>query len=276
MAGTITFPTGSITTPSGDPGTLPAATVPLVGTELMEIYEGGAWKYLTTANFTAGRVVPTGGVLVTGPDIPENGIYLSDTDTVGIATNGVLRVWVSTTALSSGLNTIIGSTSVAPDTTLHVHTGSAGAVTAFAAGLTVENSANAAVNILVPDGNVGYLAFGNPTSNLGAVASWDFTNSLFTIGPIKTGGSLVLLGGGGATNMTLSGGAGAELTTIVRNVVMTNGNLTLSAGDLIITTPTTPASASATGTVGTIAWDTGFIYVCTATDTWERVAIATW
>lgn len=38
----------------------------------------------------------------------------------------------------------------------------------------------------------------------------------------------------------------------------------------------TPASASATGTTGDIAWDASFIYVCTATDTWERVAIATW
>ena len=38
----------------------------------------------------------------------------------------------------------------------------------------------------------------------------------------------------------------------------------------------TPASAAATGTLGDIAWDTSFIYVCTATDTWKRVAIATW
>ena len=39
---------------------------------------------------------------------------------------------------------------------------------------------------------------------------------------------------------------------------------------------TTPASAAAAGVEGTIVWDAGFIYVCTATDTWERVAIATW
>jgi hypothetical protein len=38
----------------------------------------------------------------------------------------------------------------------------------------------------------------------------------------------------------------------------------------------TPASAAATGTTGTIAWDANYIYVCTATDTWKRVAIATW
>jgi len=38
----------------------------------------------------------------------------------------------------------------------------------------------------------------------------------------------------------------------------------------------TPASASATGTQGQIAWDANYMYVCTATDTWKRVALATW
>lgn len=39
---------------------------------------------------------------------------------------------------------------------------------------------------------------------------------------------------------------------------------------------TAPASAGATGTKGQIAVESGFFYVCVATDTWERVAIATW
>jgi len=43
-----------------------------------------------------------------------------------------------------------------------------------------------------------------------------------------------------------------------------------------ITTAQTPASASATGTAGTICWDTSYIYVCTATNTWKRAAISTW
>ena len=43
-----------------------------------------------------------------------------------------------------------------------------------------------------------------------------------------------------------------------------------------ITTSQTPASASATGIVGTICWDTSYIYVCTATNTWKRAAISTW
>jgi hypothetical protein len=43
-----------------------------------------------------------------------------------------------------------------------------------------------------------------------------------------------------------------------------------------VRTAKTPASASDTGTTGQIAWDADYIYVCTATDTWKRVAIATW
>jgi len=38
----------------------------------------------------------------------------------------------------------------------------------------------------------------------------------------------------------------------------------------------TPASATATGTTGTIVYDSNYIYVCTATNTWKRVAISTW
>lgn len=38
----------------------------------------------------------------------------------------------------------------------------------------------------------------------------------------------------------------------------------------------TPASASAAGTAGQVYWDANYVYICTATDTWKRVAIGTW
>jgi hypothetical protein len=66
-------------------------------------------------------------------------------------------------------------------------------------------------------------------------------------------------------------GTAATVTTAAQPAITSLGTLT----SLKVAT-STPASASDTGTVGTIAWDTGYIYVCTATDTWERVAIATW
>lgn len=37
-----------------------------------------------------------------------------------------------------------------------------------------------------------------------------------------------------------------------------------------------PSTAGDTGTAGDYAVDSGFLYVCVATNTWKRVAIATW
>ena len=39
---------------------------------------------------------------------------------------------------------------------------------------------------------------------------------------------------------------------------------------------TAPATSGATGTAGDIRYDADYIYVCTAANTWKRVAIATW
>lgn len=38
----------------------------------------------------------------------------------------------------------------------------------------------------------------------------------------------------------------------------------------------TPSSASDTGNAGDICWDSNYIYICVATDTWKRTAISTW
>jgi len=41
-------------------------------------------------------------------------------------------------------------------------------------------------------------------------------------------------------------------------------------------TAKTPASATAAGNAGDICWDANFVYVCVATNTWKRSAIAAW
>jgi hypothetical protein len=43
-----------------------------------------------------------------------------------------------------------------------------------------------------------------------------------------------------------------------------------------LTTNKTPASATDTGEAGEICYDSGFLYVCVATNSWKRVAIASW
>jgi hypothetical protein len=37
-----------------------------------------------------------------------------------------------------------------------------------------------------------------------------------------------------------------------------------------------PANAGSAGSTGTITWDSSFFYICVSTNTWKRVAIATW
>ena len=54
------------------------------------------------------------------------------------------------------------------------------------------------------------------------------------------------------------------------NGVKLNGQITLLALN------TAPSSATDTGTLGEIRWAADYVYLCTATDTWVRAALATW
>ena len=56
----------------------------------------------------------------------------------------------------------------------------------------------------------------------------------------------------------------------------TPGTLATLRAKLRIETDAAPASATDTGSAGQIRWDSGFVYVCTATDTWKRAALSTW
>jgi hypothetical protein len=57
----------------------------------------------------------------------------------------------------------------------------------------------------------------------------------------------------------------------------TGGNIDVLTGDVVrLRTPKTPASASAIGNAGEICWDSSYVYVCVATDTWKRSELSTW
>ena len=87
-------------------------------------------------------------------------------------------------------------------------------------------------------------------------------STLSVSGNASIGGTLTL----GATSISGSG-----MTT---GTILSTG--TVAAAFLATDPSNAPASASATGTTGSIVADSDYIYVCTATDTWKRVAIATW
>jgi hypothetical protein len=52
--------------------------------------------------------------------------------------------------------------------------------------------------------------------------------------------------------------------------------LDVNSDTIRLRTARTPATAGAAGNQGDICWDADYIYICTATNTWKRVAIATW
>jgi len=47
-------------------------------------------------------------------------------------------------------------------------------------------------------------------------------------------------------------------------------------GMIRIPQSSTISSSTATGNTGTICWDSNYIYVCTATNTWKRAALSSW
>jgi len=44
----------------------------------------------------------------------------------------------------------------------------------------------------------------------------------------------------------------------------------------LITLTSAPSTASSTGVAGQIAYDSGHVYICVATNTWKRATLSTW
>lgn len=74
---------------------------------------------------------------------------------------------------------------------------------------------------------------------------------------------------------------GAKLLSLQNNsteklFIDKDGKLDTNSDLIRMRTSKTPSSASYTGNAGEICWDSDYIYVCVATDTWKRAAISTW
>lgn len=149
-----------------------------------------------------------------------------------------------------------------PDGTLHVHTASAGTVTADIAAddLVIENSGDGGLTILTPNANTSRIYLGSPSDSSGGVITYNQSSTTMAIGPAISGGTLLLRSGNGTTAVTVD----------------SSQNVAIAGDTLNIATTKTPSSASDTGTTGDIVWDSGYVYVCVATNTWKRAALSTW
>ena len=50
--------------------------------------------------------------------------------------------------------------------------------------------------------------------------------------------------------------------------------LDINANKIRIRTSKTPSGAGDTGSAGEICWDTSYLYICTATNTWARIGLS--
>lgn len=82
---------------------------------------------------------------------------------------------------------------------------------------------------------------------------------------------------GTASGPRLQAATGSNAGLAVGGTDRLTVSATLATLSVPLISPTsTPASATAAGTAGQWSWDTSYIYICTAANTWRRVAHATW
>lgn len=71
-------------------------------------------------------------------------------------------------------------------------------------------------------------------------------------------------------------GGGADDHGLGSDDSPTFAGLTITGNEINIGTSQTPASSTATGSEGDICWDSDYVYVAVAANTWKRSALSTW
>ena len=209
-------------------------------------------RVIGTSSFTSDMVITAGDLTLSAGDLtfPAGGISLNGGGFSAPAA-GEAQLYGNPT-----LGVVLRAKGTSNDLTLGNSTG--GSVLVIPTGTD---------DVRIPTGDLtvsaGDLVVGATSARAGFIADFQGLNDNGV--NIQTGNAV--------TDIALAIGSTA---TPDKFIFTAGGDLTVSAGDLVIATSTTPASSTAAGVQGTIAWDANYMYVCTATNNWERVAIASW
>ena len=117
------------------------------------------------------------------------------------------------------------------------------------------------------DTNIGFILRPKGTGALQVYADTGATPRMVATGPDTNINLNLQTKGSGVVQAN-----GVEVVTLTGTQALTLKTLTSPK----ITPGNAPASASAAGAAGQVEWDSGYVYVCTAANTWKRAAVATW
>jgi hypothetical protein len=110
--------------------------------------------------------------------------------------------------------------------------------------------------------------YGN--SNVATFLAAFGSNSISTTGNI-TSNNIITSGTSG--NITGANIISAQTVSATGNITGANATVNNITVNSILSSPLQTKASTDTGTAGQICWDTNYIYVCTATNTWKRVAL---
>ena len=212
------------------------------------------------------------GLSVTGlltPTISGTGVYFSGGDSTVSR-----RLEFSTTTTTNTGDTqkinALGATGV-----LVLQANSSNIATVSSTGLAVTGTLSASWVFSLTGGSVNPIVVSGATTG---ESYGKFTNtSGQTVFGVNNSVAGTLYSGGTAYASFFGSNVAKNVDLIVNGATvasLSSAGLAVT-GDVSVSTKT-PASAAAAGVAGTITWDANYLYVCTATNTWKRVAIATW
>lgn len=226
---------------------------------------GGANTYLEVPdnsklyfiyNNTTGAVTVRGAG-GSGVSVPNGARYLlvyNGTDIINAISSNLTYTGNTNYLTKFSTSTALGTSVIYDDgTNVGIGTGSPTATLDLAGSLAVRNSS---------------LVFGN---GLGATVDGAYVALITATGSTTTFSALNIDPQNNVVSLTPSADGKVGIGTSTPTSM-----LDVNSNSVRLRTAKTPASATDTGTVGQICWDSGYVYVCVAANTWKRAALATW
>jgi len=215
----------------------------------------------TTGNVTAGAIKTDNLLYANGVVRPTGGTSYTNTDVVNL-----LSAFGSNTISTTG-NITAGNVTAA---SLNNGTGNVRIING-----NITLSINGTANAVRFTSTESIVTGGNINGGIIKTDNWFYTDGTSLVPGSNTH---VIFNNNGKTganpNLTFTG----TVLTVTGNVVatrVTTDNLTTTRMTANVT-DTVPATASDTGNRGEIRFDSNYMYVCIATNTWKRFALSTW